>query len=83
MSLAACAVASYPNFLAKVINRKPLGVIKGLPDSVSSSILITTILGLVEANQIGSSHTFRLQFLYSAALKSAIATCLRFGHKSF
>ena len=48
-SLAASAVASYPNILAKVIDRKPLGVIKGLPESVSSSILISTIPGLDEA----------------------------------
>jgi len=82
-SLAASAVASYPNILAKVIDRKPLGVIRGLPDSVSSSILISVIPGLVEASQIGSSHTFRLEFLDSAALKSAIATGLRLGYESF
>ena len=70
-SLATSAVASYPNILAKVIRG-----IRGLPDSVSSSILISVIPGLVEASQIGSSHTFRLEFLDSAALKSAIATGL-------
>ena len=75
-SLAASAVASYPNILAEVIDRKPLGVIRGLPDSVSSSTLITAIPGLVEATQIGSFHTFRLELLDSAALKSAIATGL-------
>ena len=74
--LAASAVASYPNILAKVIDRKPLGVIRRLPDSVSSSILISAIPGLLEATQIGSFHIFRLEFLDSAALKSAIATGL-------
>ena len=67
--LAASAVASYPNILAKVINCKPLGVIKGLPKSVSSCILISTIPGLVEATQINSSHTFCLEFLDSTALR--------------
>ena len=48
-SPAASAVASYPNILAKVIDRKPLGVIRGLSDSVSSSMLISDVPGLVEA----------------------------------
>ena len=82
-SFAASAVASYPNILDKLIDRKPLGVIRGIPDSVSSSILISAVPGLVEAIQIGSSHTLRLEFLDSAALKSAIATYLRLGYKSF
>ena len=66
-----------------MIDHKPLGIIRGLLDSVSSSILITTIPGLDEATQIGSSHTFRLEFLDSTALKSAIATGLRLGYESF
>ena len=82
-SLAGSAVVSYPNIRAKVIDRRPLAVIRGLPDSVSSSIIISTIPGRVEATQIGSSHTFRLEFLDSAALTSAIATGLRMGYESF
>ena len=82
-SAAASAVASYPNILAKVIDRKPLGVIRGLLDSVSNSILISAIPGLAEATQIDSSHTFHLEFLDSAALKSAIATGLHLGYESF
>ena len=64
-----------------MIDPKPLVVIRGLLDSVSSSILITAIPGLVEATQIGFSHTFCLEFLDSAALKSAIATGLRLGYE--
>ena len=44
---------------------------------------ITAIPGLVEATKIGFSHTFCLEFLDSAALKSAIATGLRLGYESF
>ena len=55
----------------------------GFSNSVSSSILISAIPGPVKATQIGSPHTFRLEFLDSAALEFDIATGLRLGYESF
>lgn len=83
VSLAASASKSLPNVQTKVLDKKALGIVRGIPENVSESSLKESIPGLVRAIKIGHSKCFRLEFLDQLALKNAINHGLRLGYELF
>ena len=82
VSLAAAATSQL-NVSTHVLNQKVLGIVSNIPVVVQKSELISMIPGLVDATKIGSSGSFRLEFLDDAALNKAINEGLCLGYELF
>jgi hypothetical protein len=83
VSLAASATKSLYNVQTKVLVKKAIGIVWGIPENITESSLIESILGLTRAIKIGHSYCFSLKFLDQLALKNAINHGLRLGYKLF
>ena len=82
-TLAATVTSSIPNIEIKVIDEKPLAVVREIPHNYSRADLEATVEGLISANQIGNSRTFRLEFINKAALNAILDSEIRIGNEIF
>ena len=78
-TLAAAVTSSILNYITKVIDKKPLAVVREIPDDYSRGNLESSVDGLVSANQIGYSRTFWLQFIDKAALNAVLESRICVG----
>ena len=82
-SLAEAVTSSIPNVETKVIDKKPLAVVREIPHNYSRADLEASVEGLISANQIGNSRTFRLEFIDKTALNAVLESGIRIGYEIF
>ena len=82
-TLAAAVTSSIPNVETKVIDKKPLAVVREIPHNCSRAHLEASVEGLISANQIGNSRTFRLEFIDKTALNAVLESEIRIGYEIF
>ena len=82
-TLAEAVTSSIPNVETKVIDKKPLAVVREIPHNYSRADLEASVEGLISANQIGNFLTFRLEFIDKTALNAVLESGIRIGYEIF
>ena len=82
-TLAAAVTSSIPNVETKVIDKKPLAVVREIPHNFYRADLEASVEGLINANQISNFGTFLFELIDKAALNVVLESGIRIGYEFF